>query len=33
MAKLSSVNKYERRKKLVAIYANRYAKLMAQAND
>ena len=33
MAKLSSVNKNERRKKLVAKYANRYAKLKAQAND
>jgi small subunit ribosomal protein S14 len=33
MAKLSSVNKNERRKKLVAKYANRYAKLKTQAND
>ena len=33
MAKLSSVNKNERRKKLVAKYANRYAMLKAQAND
>ena len=33
MAKLSSVNKNERRKKLVAQYAPKYAKLKAQAND
>ena len=33
MAKLSSVNKNERRKKLVARYAPKYAKLKAQAND
>jgi small subunit ribosomal protein S14 len=33
MAKLSSVNKNERRKKLVAKYAPKYAKLKAQAND
>ena len=33
MAKLSSVNKNERRKKLVKKYAGRYAKLKAIAND
>ena len=33
MAKLSSVNKNERRKKLVARYAAKYAKLKAQAKD
>ena len=33
MAKLSSVNKNERRKKLVAKTAAKYAKLKAQAND
>ena len=33
MAKLSSVNKNERRKKLVVKYASRYAKLKAAAND
>ena len=33
MAKLSSVNKNERRKKLVAKYAAKYAKLKAVAND
>ena len=33
MAKLSSVNKNERRKKLVAKYAPKYAALKAQAND
>jgi small subunit ribosomal protein S14 len=33
MAKLSSVNKNERRKKLVKKYANRYAKLRAAADD
>ena len=33
MAKLSSVNKNEKRKKLVAKYAPKYAKLKAQAND
>ena len=33
MAKLSSVNKNERRKKLAAKYAAKYAKLKAQAND
>ena len=33
MAKLSSVNKNERRKKLVAQYAGKYAKLKAVAND
>lgn len=33
MAKLSSVNKNERRKKLVKKYAGRYAKLKAMAND
>ena len=33
MAKLSSVNKNERRKKLVAQYAPKLAKLKAQAND
>jgi hypothetical protein len=33
MAKLSSINKNERRKKLVKKYANRYAKLKAIAND
>jgi len=33
MAKLSSINKNERRKKLVKSYAGRYAKLKAIAND
>ena len=33
MAKLSSINKNERRKKMVAKYAPKYAKLKAQAND
>ena len=33
MAKLSSVNKNERRKLLVKRYANKLAKLKAQAND
>jgi small subunit ribosomal protein S14 len=33
MAKLSSINKNERRKRLVKKYAGRYAKLKAQAND
>ena len=33
MAKLSSINKNERRKKLVKKYAGRYAKLKAQAAD
>ena len=33
MAKLSSVNKNERRKKLVAKYAAKYARLKAAAND
>src|ERR1700710_206647 len=33
MAKLSSVNKNERRKKMVAKYASKYAKLKAQANE
>ena len=33
MAKLSSINKNERRKKLVAQYAPKLAKLKAQAND
>lgn len=33
MAKLSSVNKNERRKKLVKQYAPKYAKLKAIAND
>jgi small subunit ribosomal protein S14 len=33
MAKLSSINKNERRKKLVKKFANRYAKLRAQADD
>ena len=33
MAKLSSVNKNERRKKLVAKTASKYAKLKATAND
>ena len=33
MAKLSSINKNERRKKLVKKYAGQYAKLKAQAND
>src|SRR3954470_23963417 len=33
MAKLSSVNKNERRKKLTAKYAAKYAKLKEQAND
>jgi small subunit ribosomal protein S14 len=33
MAKLSSINKNERRKKLAKKYAGRYAKLKATAND
>ena len=33
MAKLSSINKNERRKKLVQRYASKYAKLKAVAND
>jgi small subunit ribosomal protein S14 len=33
MAKLSSINKNERRKKLVKKFANRYAKLKAVADD
>ena len=33
MAKLSSINKNERRKKLVKKYAAQYAKLRAQADD
>ena len=33
MAKLSSINKNERRKKLVKKYAAKYAKLKAQAED
>ena len=33
MAKLSSINKNERRKKLVKKYAGRYAKLKAIADD
>ena len=33
MAKLSSINKNERRKLLVKKYAPKYAKLKAQAND
>ena len=33
MAKLSSVNKNERRKKLVAKTASKYAQLKATAND
>ena len=33
MAKLSSVNKNERRKKLVKKYAGRYASLKAKADD
>lgn len=33
MAKLSSVNKNEKRKKLVKAYAGRYARLKAIAND
>ena len=33
MAKLSSINKNERRKKLVAKYAAKYAKLKAVADD
>jgi small subunit ribosomal protein S14 len=33
MAKLSSVNKNERRKKLVQKYAAKYAALKAQADD
>ena len=33
MAKLSSINKNERRKKLVKKYAGKYARLKAQAND
>src|SRR3546814_2618216 len=33
MAKLSSINKNERRKRLVKKYANKYAKLKAVAED
>jgi len=33
MAKLSSINKNERRKKLAKKYAGRYSKLKATAND
>ncbi|MEO1967449.1 MAG: 30S ribosomal protein S14 [Sphingomonadaceae bacterium] len=33
MAKLSSINKNERRKKLVKQYASKYEKLKATAND
>ncbi|RVT89324.1 MULTISPECIES: 30S ribosomal protein S14 [Sphingomonas] len=33
MAKLSSINKNEKRKKMVAAYAPKYAKLKAIAND
>lgn len=33
MAKLSSINKNEKRKKLVLKYANKYAKLKAIADD
>ena len=33
MAKLSSINKNERRKKLVLKYASKYEKLKAIAND
>ncbi len=33
MAKLSSINKNEKRKKLVTKYAGRYARLKAVAND
>jgi small subunit ribosomal protein S14 len=33
MAKLSSINKNERRKKLVKKFANKYAKLKAVADD
>ena len=33
MAKLSSINKNERRKKLVKKYAGQYAKLKAIADD
>ena len=33
MAKLSSINKNERRKKLVKQYAGKFAKLKAMAND
>ena len=33
MAKLSSINKNEKRKKLVARYAGKYARLKAIAND
>ncbi len=33
MAKLSSINKNERRKKLVKKFANKYAALKAQADD
>ena len=33
MAKLSSINKNERRKQLVKKYAGKYAKLKAQAAD
>ena len=33
MAKLSSINKNERRKRLVKQYAGKYSRLKAQAND
>ena len=33
MAKLSSINKNEKRKKLVKAYAGKYARLKAVAND
>ena len=33
MAKLSSINKNERRKKLAKKYAGQFAKLKTQAND
>ena len=33
MAKLSSINKNEKRKKMVAAYAGKYARLKAVAND
>ncbi|WP_420607720.1 30S ribosomal protein S14 [Novosphingopyxis sp.] len=33
MAKLSSINKNERRKRMVKKFAGQYAKLKAQAND
>ncbi|MGE0773868.1 MAG: 30S ribosomal protein S14, partial [Sphingomonadaceae bacterium] len=33
MAKLSSINKNEKRKKMVARYAGKYARLKAIAND